>query len=243
LKNSQFITPPPRGLSLLNVASAILLLGAAWMVFFFAPKEAVMGQVQRVFYFHVATGWVGMVAFLAAAVAGVIYLIRPHTKYDVFAVASVEIGLVYSFINIASGSIWARPVWNTWWTWDPRLVTASIMELVFLAYLLLRQSVDDPERRARFGAIYAVLGSITVPLTYMSIRIWRTIHPVVIGSGDPTAQGSFDMTRPMVLTLLFSLLAFSVFGITLLWHRVRLGWLADRVEELRYKAARGQGEP
>jgi len=150
----------------------------------------------------------------------------------------VEIGLVYSFINITTGSIWARPVWNTWWTWDPRLVTATVMELTFLAYLLLRQGIEDPERRARFGAIYAILGSLTVPLTYLSIRIWRTIHPVVIGSGDPTAQGTFDMTAQMLHTLLFSLLAFTIFGLTLLWHRVRLGWMADKVERLRMQAMR-----
>jgi heme exporter protein C len=223
-------------LTALDVVSAMLMLAATWMVFFYAPMERVLGQVQRVFYFHVSTGWLGMLAFISAAVAGLIYLFRPNKKWDVFAVACVELGLVYSFVNIASGSIWARPSWNTWWTWDPRLVTATIMELIYLAYLLLRQGIEDPERRARFGAIYAILGSVTVPLTYFSIRIWRTLHPVVIGSGDPSAQGSFDMTRPMVWTLLFSLLAFTVFGITLLWHRVRLGWLSEKVEQLRMKA-------
>jgi heme exporter protein C len=101
---------------------------------------------------------------------------------------------------------------------------------------LLRQSIEDPERRARFGAVYAILGSVTVPLTYLSIRIWRTIHPVVIGNGDPTAKGSFDMSQPMLITFLFTLLAFTIFGGTLLWHRVRLGRLADRVEQLRLKA-------
>ena len=234
--SSKSIAARPRFLTLLSTLSALLILAATWMVFFFAPREAVMGEVQRVFYFHVSTGWGGMVAFLSAAIAGIIYLIRPDKKWDVFAVAAVEIGLVYSFVNIVSGSIWARPTWNTWWTWDPRLVTASVMELTFLAYLLLRQSMEDPERRARFGAIYSILGSLTVPLTYMSIRIWRTIHPVVIGSGDPGAKGDFSMTQPMVTTLMFSLLAFTVFGVTLLWHRVRLGWLSERVEEFRLKS-------
>lgn len=230
------LSPKPRLLTVLGILSTLLLLAATWMVFFYAPTEAVMGQVQRVFYFHVSTGWVGMAAYITGAVAGLIYLIRPNKKWDVFGLAAIELGLVYSFINIVSGSIWARPSWNTWWTWDPRIVTATVMELTYFAYLLLRQSVEDPERRARFGAIYAVLGSVSVPLTYFSIRVWRTLHPVVIGSGDPSAKGSFDMTKPMVYTLLFSLLTFTVFGVTLLWHRVRLGWLADKVEQLRLKA-------
>ncbi len=233
---SSSVAPQPRLLSALNIISALLLAVATWMVFFYAPTEVVMGQVQRIFYFHVSTGLIGMAAFIAAAVSGLIYLIRPNRKWDVFSVAAVELGLVYSLVNIVTGAIWARPIWNTWWTWDPRIVTSTVMVLTYLAYMLLRQSIEDPERRARFGAIYALLGSVSVPLTYFSIRIWRTLHPVVIGSGDPGAQGSFAMTAPMLQTLLFSLLTFTVFGITLLWHRVRLGWLADRVEQLRLKA-------
>lgn len=227
----------PMALRVLNVLSAVLMLGALAMVFLYAPREREMGEVQRVFYFHVSAGWIGMAAFIAAAVAGVIYLLRPAKKWDIFAEAAVELGLVYSFVNVVTGSIWAYPAWNTWWTWDPRLVTATVMELTFLAYLLLRQSIEDPERRARFGAIYAILGSLTVPLTYFSIRIWeRTLHPLVIGSSSPTSQGGFDMTTAMVYTLLFSLLAFTVFGITLLSHRIRLGQTADKVEQLRLKS-------
>jgi heme exporter protein C len=223
----------PPWLRALDILTVVLLTAATWMVFFYAPLEAVMGQVQRVFYFHVAAGWLGLLAFLLAAGAGVIYLVRPLKKWDILAVAAVEIGLVYSFVNIVSGSVWARPAWNTWWTWDPRLVTATIMELVYLAYLMLRQGIEEPERRARFGAIYAIMAAVTVPITYYSIRIWRTIHPVVIGSGDPSAEGSFDMSSRMLVTLLFSVLTFTVMGASLLWHRVRLGQLAEDVEELR----------
>ncbi|MCW5879314.1 MAG: cytochrome c biogenesis protein CcsA, partial [Anaerolineales bacterium] len=150
----------PFWLRVLDIASLVFMAVATWMVFFYAPREAVMGEVQRVFYFHVATGWVGMAAFIVAAIAGIVYLVRPNRKWDILAVAAVELGLVYGFLNVATGSIWARPAWNTWWTWDPRLVTASIMLLTFLAYLLLRQSIEDPDRRARFGAIYAILASL-----------------------------------------------------------------------------------
>lgn len=233
---STLLDRKPRALHALDVLSALLMAATLYMVFFYAPTERVMGQVQRLFYFHVSSAWVAMAVLIVAAVLGIIHLIRPQHKLDVWAVACIELGLVYAFICVTTGSIWARPAWNTWWTWDPRVVTFTILILVYLAYMLLRQGIEDPQRRARFGAIYAILASVTVPLTYFSIRIWRTLHPVVIGSGDPSAQGTFDMTRPMLHTLLFSLLAFSVFGATLLWHRVRLGWLADKVEQLRMQA-------
>jgi heme exporter protein C len=144
--------------------------------------------------------------------------------------------LVYSFVNIISGSIWARPAWNTWWTWDPRLVTATVMELIYLAYLMLRQGIEEPERRARFGAVYSILGFVSVPLTYYSIRIWRTIHPVVIGSGAPSSEGIFDMTATMTQTFMFALLTFTVLGATIIWHRYRLGKLQDKVESMRIEA-------
>jgi heme exporter protein C len=211
--------------------TAALLLVALYLVFGYAPREAVMGDVQRVFYFHVAAGWVGGLAFLLTAVAGAIYLARRQRRWDLLAVASVEIGIVFTFINIASGSIWARPVWNTWWTWDPRLVTATIMELLYVAYLMLRQGIDDPDRRARFGSVYGIAAFLSVPITFLSIRFFRTIHPVVIGSNDPSAQGAFDMTSRMLQAFMFSLLTFTFIYVTLLWHRVRLGRLAEQVEQ------------
>jgi heme exporter protein C len=223
--------PVPRNLKILTGITIALFVIALFMVFIYAPREAVMGDVQRVFYFHVAAGWVGAVAFLVTAIAGGVYLAKRDRKWDRVAVASVEIGVVFTFINIVSGSIWARPIWNTWWTWDPRLVTATIMLLLYLAYLMLRQGIDDPDRRARFGSVYGIMAFISVPITFLSIRIFRTIHPVVIGSGDPTAEGSFDMEPAMLQAFMFSLLTFTFIYATLLWYRIRLGRLSEVVEE------------
>ncbi|RPI31535.1 MAG: cytochrome C assembly protein [Chloroflexota bacterium] len=225
----------PRVLTIFNIVTATLLSIATWMVFFYAPLEAVMGEVQRVFYFHVASAWVGMLGFMVAAFAGVALLRTKDLKWDNVGLASVEISVVFLLIAIITGSIWARPIWNTWWTWDPRLTTTTIMELIYAAYLMLRSGIDDPERRARFGAVYAIIGFISVPLTFLSIRIFRTIHPVVIGSGDPSSEGGFDMTSTMLQTFLFSLFVFSVVYVNLLWHRIRLGRLANQVEQLRMK--------
>jgi heme exporter protein C len=226
----------PAALRVLNWLTGALFAVALYIVLFYAPREAVMGDVQRVFYFHVAAGWVGALAFLVTAVAGGIYLTTNARRWDQLALASVEIGVIFTLINIVSGSIWARPIWNTWWTWDPRLVTASVMELVYIAYIMLRQGVDDPERRARFGAVYGIIGFFSVPLTFLSIRIFRTIHPVVIGSNDPTAQGTFDMSPRMRSAFFFSLITFTFVYGTLLWHRVRLQQLMEKVERWKMKA-------
>lgn len=227
--------PTPRGLKVLSGVTTACFVLALVMVLFYAPREAVMGDVQRVFYFHVSAGWVGMIAFLVTAVAGAMVLLRGDRRWDRVALASVEIGVVFTLINIVSGSIWARPIWNTWWTWDPRLVTASVMELIYVAYLMLRQAIEDPERRARFAAVYGIVGFVSVPITFLSIRFLRTIHPVVIGSGDPSAEGTFDMTPRMAQTLMFSVLTFTLVYATLLWHRLRLERLAERVEALKAK--------
>ncbi len=225
----------PRWLTVLDIVSAVLLLAATVRVLIFTPTEAVMGAVQKVFYFHVSTAWVGMLAFGVAAVVGIFYLRTADRKWDLAAVAAVEIGLVFTLLCIVLGSIWARPIWNTWWTWDPRLTTVTIMELIYAAYLMLRQGLEDPERRARFGAVYAIVGFISVPLTFVSIRIFRTIHPVIVGNSDPTAQGYFEMSPAMLTTFIFSLVTFSIIFIDLFWHRIRLAKLADTVEQLKLK--------
>ena len=225
----------PRILLIIDAIALLLIAIATYMVFAYAPMEAVMGPVQKVFYFHVAAGWLGMLGYTSAVVAGIVYLITRKSIWDLIGLASIEIGLVLVLINIITGSIWARPIWNTWWTWDPRLTTATIMELAYAAYLMLRSGIEDPERRARFGAVYAIIAFISVPLTFFSIRIFRTIHPVVVGSNDPGAQGDFSMTPEMLQAFMVSLAAFSIFFVSLLWHRIRLGRLAEKVEQMKLR--------
>jgi len=150
-------------------------------------------------------------------------------------VAGIEIGLVFCLVGVITGSIWAYPAWNTWWTWDPRLTTVTIMELAYFAYLMLRAGIEEPDRRANFGAVYAIVAFISVPLTFFSIRLVNSIHPVLIGSNDPRATGTFDMTPKMLTTFMVSLLAYSFVFADLFWHRIRLGRLADKVEQRKLK--------
>src|SRR5690349_14276951 len=224
-------------LTILDIIAAIVFGIATYLALFVAPTEVVMGEVQRVFYFHVGTAWLALLGFIVAAVSGIIYLITADMKWDRFEVAAVEVSTVFFFITIVLGSIWARPIWNTWWTWDPRLTTATVTELIFIAYFMLRQGTEDPEKRARFGAIITLLGGLSAPITFMVIRMFRTIHPVVIGNGNAAAEGGFDMTPKMLTAFLFGLFAFSVLFIDLLWHRLRLGAFQEKVEELKLKVS------
>jgi len=227
--------PKPVALKVLDIVSIILLGISAYLALVFAPTELVMGDVQRVFYFHIGTAWTALLGFIFTAVLSVIYLVTKDLKWDRFQVASIEVSLVFFFITIVLGSIWARPAWNTWWTWDPRLTTAAITELIYVAYFMLRQGIDDPDRRARFGAVYALIGGISAPITFFAIRLFRTIHPVVISGSNSQAQGGFSMTADMRLAFFFALFTFTVIFIDLFWNRICLGDLQDKVEQLKLK--------
>ena len=216
-------------LRVLSILSALLVLAALGVVFFLTPLEQTMGAVQKVFYFHLSAAWVGMLAFILAALFGIFYLRKADLKWDRLAAASVEIGLLFTVITILSGMIWARPIWNTWWTWDPRLTTITIMAFTYLGYLLLRRSSDEPEKRARFSAIYAILGVLSVPLTFLSAHLLRSIHPVIFLGSSP----EMAMNSAMYRALFLGLFSFSVLYLALLWQRFRLGRLQEEVDRLR----------
>jgi heme exporter protein C len=228
--------PKPSALRILDIVSIVLLASATYFALT-APTERVMGEVQKVFYFHIGTAWTALLGFILAAVFSVVYLVTKDLKWDRFQVAAIEVSLVFFLITIVLGSIWARPAWNTWWTWDPRLTTAAVTELIYVAYFMLRQGIDDPDRRARFGAVYALVGGLSAPITFFAIRLFRTIHPVVIGGTNPEADGGFSMTPDMRMAFFVALFAFTVIFLDLFWNRIRLGDLQEKVEQLKLKVS------
>ena len=241
-----------RNVRILNWAAAIALLIALITVFFYAPVERTMGNVQRIFYFHVGSAWVGAVAFFVALVAGVLYLRKPERKWDTVAVASVEIGLVFLTMATAAGSIWGKPAWNTWWLWSPRLTLITIAWLTYAAYFMLRGAIEDEEKRGRFAAVYVIVAFITIITTYISIRILRDIHPVVFGGTAASAQGADQGLQEfeqgvesirMVISLNVSVVAFSLMFAAWLANRIRLQRMMDEANILKMRvAARLQGD-
>ncbi|HEY6075003.1 MAG TPA: cytochrome c biogenesis protein CcsA [Anaerolineales bacterium] len=211
--------PKPFALTILDIVSLIVLAVAAYLALVFAPTEAVMGQVQRVFYFHVGTAWVGLLGFLFAAVSGIVYLITKDAKWDRVEVAAVEVSVVFFFITIVLGSIWARPVWNTWWTWDARLTFTLILFFLFLGYRALRGAVQDPSERARFSAVLGIMGLILVPFVHLTVYLFRTLHPqpIVLKPSEPSLPWS------MLRTLLTSLFFYTVLLLGFLTTRYGLG--------------------
>jgi heme exporter protein C len=174
-------------------------------------------------------------------VGGILYLRTRNPKWDILALAGVEVGFTLSLINLVTGMIWARPIWNTWWTWDPRLTSAAIMVLTYAAYLMLRNAIENPEQRRRFASVYGILAITTVIATLIIIRIRPdTIHPAVIGQSPQNAQGGFNMSDSMRTTLGINSFIWSVLvPATLIWYRIRLENLAERVNAMKAELLEG----
>jgi heme exporter protein C len=222
-----------RVLTVLTVVVGLAVLAAVWGALRAAPAAAGLTPdetfAQRIIYFHVPSAWLSMLAFGVTMLASIVYLAAGQRRWDSLAVSSAEIGIGFTLAATASGSAWAKPAWNTWWTWDPRLTTYTIVFLLYVAYFMLRSAMDDPARRARFTAVYGIFAFLSVPITFFSIRWWRTIHPVLI---DVEAK-SFGLSRGMLPIFFFCLAVFSLLYVVLLWHRFRLEQTREQVEALK----------
>ncbi|HKZ86988.1 MAG TPA: cytochrome c biogenesis protein CcsA [Anaerolineae bacterium] len=217
-------------LSVVLIGISGLLLAAAVFFTFTVPtaQRETGGDVQRIFYFHVGIAWVAGLALLVTFAASILYLARGEQRqHDIIAHASVEIGVVFGVMVIASGMLWARPVWNTWWTWDPRLTTTAISLFIYVAYLMLRGAIDDPQRRARFAAVYAIIFFASVPITYFATTWWNTIHP------NLAEGGAFALTSSMRPAMFLSLAAFTLIYVVLLRARMHVEQTADEVAVLK----------
>ncbi len=215
----------------LGAVTFILITLGLYMTFIYAPTEEKMGSIQRIFYFHLGADSVGLGAILVAAVASILFLRTNAPKYDHVAQASMELGFVFGAIALATGMIWARPVWGTWWTWDPRLTTFLILWLIYIAYLMLRASARDDLRMARLAAVFAIVGVADVPFVIIAPRIWRGISPVLFGVND-VQQFTFNMTPEMVQTLIVCIIAMILLYVYLLVQRAQLEAMRAEVEAM-----------
>jgi len=217
----------------LLVALCFLLLETAlYLVFMYAPAESTMGQVQRIFYFHVASAWISFLAFFVVCVAGIVFLKTAAPDWDRLAACSAELGVLFISMVLLTGPLWAKPVWNTWWSWDARLTTSLVLWLIYVAYLMVRRYSTDPERGARFAAVFGIIGFLDVPIVYLSIRWWRTLHPSAVIAGG---EGS-GLAPAMWTTLIVSLLAFTMLYITLLTLTYRIKTLANRAQSAKHSS-------
>ncbi|NMO23548.1 cytochrome c biogenesis protein CcsA [Pyxidicoccus fallax] len=206
------------------LVAALGLLGAGWYLgLAWAPPDREMGDVQRIMYVHVPLQWMAMLGMFINFVAAVAYLFKASWKLDAAAEAAAEIGLVLGTAGMITGAIWGKPTWGVYWSWDPRLTSEAIMLVTYTGYLVLRRFVEDPEKRATWSAVVAIIGAINLPIVWFSVRWWRSLHQV---------QSSPRTVDPeMVLALrvsAFGMLAITLFFLVLRYRQA----LAERLAEV-----------
>ena len=166
---------PRVGLGMIALALVLLAVGS-YFGLFVAPPEHYMGEVQRIMYVHVPTAWIALLSFTVAFVCAVVFLLTRRWAADAYLEATVEAGVVLSFLLCVQGAIWAKPTWGVWWAWDPRLTTMAVLLAAFLGILALRRFVDDPVKRAVWSAVAVIVASADVPIVYYSVKWWNSMH-------------------------------------------------------------------
>jgi heme exporter protein C len=216
------------GVNILGVVSLLSILVGLYGALVWAPTERTMGDIQRIFYFHMPAAWVALgPAFTLVFICSILYLVKKDLRYDRIAGASAEIGVAFTTITLLTGPLWAKPIWGAYWTWDPRLTTTLVLWFIYVAYLMLRAATAEGHKRARFSAVFGIVGWVDVPIVFMSIRWWRTIHPTVISGAG------MSLDPAMSAVLMFCLGAFSLLFVYLLIVRVRQEGLSSRLGRLR----------
>ncbi|HEX7090022.1 MAG TPA: cytochrome c biogenesis protein CcsA [Longimicrobiales bacterium] len=230
----QVTTQPPaaRWLTPLCILALVALAGAQILGFAISPPDRDMGHLQKIMYVHVPAAWNSFIAAFVLFIFSVVYLVRKQERHDLLAASAAQAGAVLTALTLALGSIWGRPTWGVWWTWDPRLTTTAVLMLLYVAYLALRAFTEDPERRARWSAAVGILTFLDVPIVYMSVR-WRSIHQVQ--SSPATVDSAY------ALGLQVNGLAFLLLLIYLIAQRYHAARLERAAEARREEAALAHG--
>jgi len=194
----------------------VSMMVSIWMIFLYAPTDAIEGDPQRIFYFHLPTAILGMLSFGIVTLGGLMFLWKKDERWDWVARAAAEVGVVFLTFALITGSIWGRTTWGTWWTWDARLTTTLILWFIYIGYIMLRSYMGRTPSSARAGAVLAVIGLIDVPIIYESVNWWRTLHPQQVITLTSSPQLPAEMLYTLIVaciacTLLFSLLIVQVY--------------------------------
>jgi heme exporter protein C len=209
--------------NIFGIAALALFLVGSFVGLFVVPADGMQGDIQRLMYVHVPAAWLAFLSFFVVFLMSVLYLIQRDLRWDRIAQSSAEIGVVFTVLTLALGSMWGKPTWGVWWTWDPRLTTTAIMLAIYVGYLAIRSFADDPDKRARWAAIVGIIGFANVPIVYLSVIWWRTLHQ------PPSSPRS--VSPEILWTLMFNLAAFTVIYVYLMLRRVRLAKLEGELEQ------------
>lgn len=211
--------------------TAIVVLTALGAIFLYVPTEKSEGIVQHIMYFHIPSAWIAFFAFFIVFLSSILFLWKGEREWDIYAMASAEIGVMFCSLVLITGPIWAKPIWGTWWVWDARLTSTLILWLIYVAYLMLRARTDAGSMRARYAAVVGIVGFLDIPLIHFSVLWWRTFHP------QPkmiTAEGlGAGMDFTMMVTLLISLAAFTLLYFLLMAQRINLEKMRDEIDRLK----------
>lgn len=208
------IAMPIAALALLGLG---LYFGLVW-----SPPDREMGDVYRIMYLHVPANWMWMLAYSITFFCSLAFLFRARPGFDAVSEAAAEVGIVFNAIGLITGSIWGKPTWGIWWTWDPRLTWAAVTLVLYAGYLALRRFTDDPDRRASWAAVVGIISYPSILITYKAVEWWRTLHQ--------TQSTPKTVDPPMVLSLRTNAFAFLAIMICLIYARYRIGMVRRRRE-------------
>ncbi len=198
--------------------TTVLMVVNFYLIFLWVPKEAVQGNVQRIFYLHLPVAWIAYLAFFLVFIFSILHLRKRGRRWDKWAYSSAELGVVFTSVTIVSGIIWAKPIFGVWWTWDARLTTTALLWLIYIGYLMVGAYSESAEKSSRLRAAVGILGFVVVPINYLSVYLWDTVHvEPIIGGGEESFLSS-----EMYTTLMFSLFTFTLLFFVLLKVRVML---------------------
>lgn len=214
----------------LSAGAAVLLTYTLYRMFFLIPDEVMQGAIYRIMFFHIPAAIIGMIGYFVALTMSIWYLASKDLRYDSMAASVVEVSVIFSIVNIVTGSIWARIIWGIWWTWDYRLTSALVCVLIFTAYVTMRRAIDEPTQRARLSAVLCVFGCVDVVIVWKSIEWFRNNHPGPVLSFR-TGGGTIDPA--MEHTIYWNLLPMLMIAVALVLVRTRQEATAREIDSLR----------